>query len=117
MPEYRLKIDVFTPETLPMQRLSLYMAELAKLLGEPERVHFVEVAWPRMAPLASFLISGEPRLLSSLDEPVQSRFATALSAKMVSLKAWSSVSVGRTTRCRFGCGMARPFTSAPPASK
>lgn len=57
MPEYRLKIDVFTPETLPMQRLSLYMAELAKLLGEPERVHFVEVA------------KGSAVLVANIEEP------------------------------------------------
>ena len=57
MPEYRLKIDVFTPETLPMQRLSLYMAELAKLLGEEERVHFVEVA------------KGSAVLVANIEEP------------------------------------------------
>lgn len=57
MPEYRLKIDVFTPETLPMQRLSLYMAELAKLLGEPERVHFVELA------------KGSAVLVANIEEP------------------------------------------------
>lgn len=41
--ERRFKIDVFTPETLPMERLAEYMLEFAKLLGEPERVHFVDV--------------------------------------------------------------------------
>jgi len=38
--EYRLKIDGFTVESLPMARLAEYMAELSRLLGEPERVHF-----------------------------------------------------------------------------
>lgn len=41
--QHRLKIDVYTPETLPMERLAEYMLRFAKLLGEPERVHFVEV--------------------------------------------------------------------------
>jgi hypothetical protein len=41
--EHRFKIDVFTPETLPMERLAEYMLQFAKLLGEPERVHFVDV--------------------------------------------------------------------------
>ena len=41
--EHRFKIDVYTPETLPMERLAEYMLRFAKLLGEPERVHFVEV--------------------------------------------------------------------------
>jgi hypothetical protein len=43
MTEYRLRIDVFTPATLPMKRLAEYMAEFARLLGEPELVHFVRV--------------------------------------------------------------------------
>ena len=41
--ERRFKIDVFTPETLPMERLAAYMLQFAKLLGEPDRVHFVDV--------------------------------------------------------------------------
>ncbi len=52
MQNYRLKIDVFTPETMPMQRLSLYMAELARVLGEPERVHFVELVDLASTPLS-----------------------------------------------------------------
>jgi hypothetical protein len=39
----RFKIDVYTPETLPMERLAEYMLQFAKLLGEPDRVHFVDV--------------------------------------------------------------------------
>ncbi|ATQ69220.1 MULTISPECIES: hypothetical protein [Methylosinus] len=38
--EYRLEIDAFSVDTLPMSRLAEYMAELARLLGEEERVHF-----------------------------------------------------------------------------
>jgi hypothetical protein len=41
--EHRFRIDVFTPETLPMERLAEYMARFAKLLGEEERVHFVSL--------------------------------------------------------------------------
>jgi hypothetical protein len=37
---YRFRIDAFKPETIPMVRLAEYMAELAKLLGTTERVHF-----------------------------------------------------------------------------
>lgn len=43
MKERKFKIDVFTPETLPMARLAEYMLEFATVLGEPEHVHFVEV--------------------------------------------------------------------------
>ncbi len=41
--EIRFRIDVFTPDTLPMARLAEYMADLAVLLGEPENVHFVRL--------------------------------------------------------------------------
>ncbi len=41
--ERRFKIDVYTPETLPMERLAEYMLQFAKLLGEPEHVHFIDV--------------------------------------------------------------------------
>jgi len=41
--EYRFRIDVFTPDTIPMARLAEYMGDLAQLLGENERVHFVRL--------------------------------------------------------------------------
>lgn len=37
---YRLEIDGWTPESLPMERLALYLAELARLLGSSPSVHF-----------------------------------------------------------------------------
>ncbi len=42
-PEYRFKIDAYTPETFPMARLAAYMGDLAVLLGEKEHVHFVRL--------------------------------------------------------------------------
>jgi len=41
--EYKFRIDAYTPETLPMERLAEYMADLAKVLGEPASVHFVRL--------------------------------------------------------------------------
>ncbi|MCY4593908.1 MAG: hypothetical protein OXC19_03820 [Bryobacterales bacterium] len=41
--EFRFTIDAFTPDTLPMSRLAEYMADLARLLGEVERVHFLRL--------------------------------------------------------------------------
>lgn len=38
--EYRFRIDAFTPETIPMARLAEYLADLAVVLGNRERVHF-----------------------------------------------------------------------------
>jgi hypothetical protein len=38
--EYRLKIEAYTPDTMPMERLAEYLGELAQMLGEPGSVHF-----------------------------------------------------------------------------
>jgi hypothetical protein len=38
--EYRFKIERFTPETISMARLAEYMADLARIMGETEHVHF-----------------------------------------------------------------------------
>lgn len=38
--EYRFVIDAYKPETIPMARLSEYMAQLAEVLGEKSSVHF-----------------------------------------------------------------------------
>jgi hypothetical protein len=37
---YTLYIDAYTPETIPMARLALYMQQLAMLLGHESAVHF-----------------------------------------------------------------------------
>ena len=48
--EFRFKIDgeingvEMTPYTIPMQRLALYLADLAQLLGHRESVHLIAVA-------------------------------------------------------------------------
>ena len=41
--EYRFVIDACSPDTLPMARLAEYMAELARLLGRADQVHFVRL--------------------------------------------------------------------------
>jgi hypothetical protein len=41
--EYVFRIDAFSPETLPMGRLALYLAALAKMFGHDEHTHFVGV--------------------------------------------------------------------------
>ena len=41
--EYRFQIDGISPAHLPMARLAEYMTELARLLGEPDHVHFVRL--------------------------------------------------------------------------
>jgi hypothetical protein len=41
--EYELRIDAYSPDTIPMVRLAEYMADLATLLGEYKSVHFVRL--------------------------------------------------------------------------
>jgi hypothetical protein len=41
--ELRFRIDVYTPETLPMGRLAEYLTFLSQMLGERNAVHFVSL--------------------------------------------------------------------------
>lgn len=41
--EFRLKIEAYSPDTMPMERLAAYLAELAEMLGETKYVHFVRL--------------------------------------------------------------------------
>ena len=61
--EYRFKIDAFTPDTLPMARLAEYMSDFAKMLGEPESVHFDRIE------------NGSATLVSVVDDTAVLRFA------------------------------------------
>jgi hypothetical protein len=38
------RLDAYTPETIPMERLAEYLGNLAKLLGEEPSVHFARLA-------------------------------------------------------------------------
>jgi len=61
MPKFRkltFKIRDFTPHTLPMKRLSEYLAEYARLLGSEEAVHFVRVG------------EGSAALISEVESPL-----------------------------------------------
>lgn len=41
--EFTFRIDVFTPDTLPMARLAEYMAALAELVGYKDSTHFIRL--------------------------------------------------------------------------
>ena len=56
---FHFKIEGFTPETLPMSRLALYLSDLADLLGHEDKVHFVRVA------------KGSADLVHAVDEELQ----------------------------------------------
>ena len=60
--QYRFTIDGFTPDTLPMSRLAEYMADLARLLGEVEYVHFVRLEGGSTAVVHSIEPEAAPRV-------------------------------------------------------
>lgn len=65
--EYRFVIDAYSPETLPMSRLAEYMADLARLLGKAERVHFV-----RLEPGSTVLVQNvEPEAVPEVRKRIQ----------------------------------------------
>ena len=61
--EYVLQIDAYTPETLPMNRLAEYMADLATLLGEQKSVHFVRLGEGSTKLVTAIEREAEPKVL------------------------------------------------------
>jgi hypothetical protein len=41
--EFRWKIEAFSPDTMPLDRLAEYLAELACMLGDAEHLHLVKI--------------------------------------------------------------------------
>lgn len=41
--EYRFEIPAYTPETIPLDRLLSYLAEVAILLGDPKEMHLLRI--------------------------------------------------------------------------
>ena len=49
--EYRFEIDAYTPETIPLSRLSQYLGDLARIMGESANVHLVRIEKGSTAPI------------------------------------------------------------------
>jgi hypothetical protein len=79
---YTFRIDSFTPDTLPMARLAQYLAELAALLGESDRVHFRELKRGSAQVVAAVESVAAPKVLqrvkraesADLDDEVRASF-------------------------------------------
>ncbi len=65
---YRLHIDGYTRDTLPMARLAEYLADLSILLGERDSVHFIRVD------------EGSAVLVQSIDAPAQPKVRERIQA-------------------------------------
>jgi hypothetical protein len=83
--ELRFKIETFSPETIPMERLGQYMADLGAMLGNPAAVHFVK------------LLKGSTNIVHRVEEPeaeeVLARVADVAKgdAEVVNLNAFKSL--------------------------
>ena len=65
--EFVFHIDVFTPMTLPMDRLAQYLQQVAELFGSKGEVHFSRVD------------AGSARLVIQIDEPAVPKVSSRLS--------------------------------------
>jgi hypothetical protein len=81
---YELHIDAFTPASIPMARLSEYMADFAVLLGHEEHVHFDKLAAGSLAIVSRVDPVAEIKVQRRLEEV---RYGTAPKAAIEALSA------------------------------
>lgn len=65
--EYRFKIDAYSPESIPMTRLALYMLEFGKLLANDDRVHFKEIEPGSTVLLANVEYEAAPKVSNRIE--------------------------------------------------
>jgi len=64
--EYRFEIDAYTPDTIPMIRLSQYLSDLARMMGENANVHFARVEKGSTVPVIRVDWEAEPKVRERL---------------------------------------------------
>lgn len=64
--EYRFEIDAFTPETIPLARLSQYLGDIARMMGESANVHLVRVDKGSTVPVIKVDWEAEPKVRERL---------------------------------------------------
>ena len=65
--EYRLKINAYSPETMPMRRLAEYLADMAMLLGEESHVHLVAIESSSTCPVVLVDWEAEPKVIERVN--------------------------------------------------
>lgn len=79
--EYRFEIDAFSPETIPLARLSQYLGDLARIMGEPANVHLARIEKGSTIPVIRVDWEAEPKVRDRLravkfnEGPAESRRA------------------------------------------
>ena len=64
--QYRLKIDAYTPETMPLKVMSEYLSDLATLFGEEGCVHLIDVEAGSTCPVVLVDWEAEPKILDRI---------------------------------------------------
>jgi hypothetical protein len=64
--EYRFEIDAYTPETIPLTRLSQYLSDLARMMGESASVHLARLEKGSTVPVIRVDWEAEPKVRDRL---------------------------------------------------
>jgi hypothetical protein len=64
--EYRFEIDAYTPDTIPLSRLSQYLGDLARMMGESANVHLARVDKGSTVPVIRVDWEAEPKVRERL---------------------------------------------------
>jgi hypothetical protein len=64
--EYRFEIDAYSPETIPLARLSQYLGDLARMMGETDNVHFLRIEGGSTVPVIAVEWEAEPKVQERL---------------------------------------------------
>jgi hypothetical protein len=66
--EYRLKIDAYSPETMPMKCLVEYLSDLSVLFGEESHVHLIAIESSSTCPVMLIDREAEPKVLDRVSK-------------------------------------------------
>jgi hypothetical protein len=64
--EYRFEIDAYSPDTIPLARLSQYLSDLARMMGETANVHLLRVDKGSTVPIIAVEWEAEPKVRERL---------------------------------------------------
>jgi hypothetical protein len=64
--EYRFEIDAFSPDTIPLARLSQYLGDLARMMGEHANVHLARIEKGSTVPVIRVDWEAEPKVRERL---------------------------------------------------
>src|SRR5215469_3602556 len=60
--EFRFQIDAYSPDTIPLARLSQYLGDLARMMGETANVHLARIDKGSTVPVIRVDWEAEPKV-------------------------------------------------------